>query len=610
MYSHINLELNWNSHTVQGDCLSIPRYVELNSEKLRKKYLAFIHDLGQFSIEGRRVADYFKLNHDFSLWWMTLLAEKSVYKSPFIQDCLKMFALEDILRAEKPNKIIIHGVDSGEAKEAILHLCSVVNIEVVFILQMDKSKEKKLNFKNIYHSLPHLMQGVLLLARNVMKFSSLKKSLTPKWSSGSQSLFIFSYFIHLDKESCLKGKFYSRQWEILPKLLHDLGYKINWIHHFLFSNEVPTVTTGVDYVRRFNSEPDKLDVHQFLGSYLSYSIIIKTIFEWARLVSVSIRLSRQVDRAFSPKFSSISLWPLLKNDWYASTQGKVGMQNILWVHLMDKALDDLPKQELGLYLYEGQGWERAFIYMWRKHNHGRLIAVAHSTVRFWDLRYFNDLRTIVNEEVLSMPQPNRIAVNGPVAWNAFRNASFPVELLEKVEALRYLNLSSAINRKGGSIEYPLRLLVLGDIMRNTTTEMINLLSSELIKESVKKFEITVKAHPGNQIIKEDFPDLQFEIVYDPLHEILHKFDLVYGASSSSANLDAYLSGLPVIVHFIDGDLVVSPLSGLKNVSFVCNSEEIRKALDKKYSRKNIQQDDIFWLDNNLPKWRNLIANSL
>ena len=49
----------------------------------------------------------------------------------------------------------------------------------------------------------------------------------------------------------------------------------------------------------------------------------------------------------------------------------------------------LPRQRLGLYLCENQGWERIFIRAWRKHGHGKLIGVAHSTIGYWDMRYFD-----------------------------------------------------------------------------------------------------------------------------------------------------------------------------------------------------------------------------
>ena len=75
-------------------------------------------------------------------------------------------------------------------------------------------------------------------------------------------------------------------------------------------------------------------------------------------------------------------------------RGSAAVINLLWIELFDQALRDAPRQDKGFYLCENQGWERAFIHAWRKHGHGELIAVPHATVRFWDLRYFADPRTV------------------------------------------------------------------------------------------------------------------------------------------------------------------------------------------------------------------------
>src|SRR3990172_7308266 len=118
-------------------------------------------------------------------------------------------------------------------------------------------------------------------------------------------------------------------------------------------------------------------------------------------------------------------------------QGPVAISNLLWIELFDVALRDLPHQKKGLYLCENQAWERAFIHAWRKYSHGQLIAVAHSTVRFWDLRYFTDPRTIRSSDKNSMPQPDLIALNGKAAIDAYRSMDFPQTAFAECEALRY-----------------------------------------------------------------------------------------------------------------------------------------------------------------------------
>ena len=48
----------------------------------------------------------------------------------------------------------------------------------------------------------------------------------------------------------------------------------------------------------------------------------------------------------------------------------------------------ISKQNNAFYLYENQGWEKALVTSWKKYNHGNLVGSINSTIRFWDLRYF------------------------------------------------------------------------------------------------------------------------------------------------------------------------------------------------------------------------------
>ena len=82
----------WRSYnTLESETIfSIPKLVEENADKLREKYLALIHDLGESKIKGRRVVDHLEIRPGFSYWWMTLLAEKCNFaKSPQIDNTIK-----------------------------------------------------------------------------------------------------------------------------------------------------------------------------------------------------------------------------------------------------------------------------------------------------------------------------------------------------------------------------------------------------------------------------------------------------------------------------------------------------------------------------------------
>ena len=97
----------WNSYTKTEQGSSIPAYVEENSSRIRNKYLAFIHDLGQTLFGKRSLVEHLEQKPGMSFWWMSLLVEKSFGKSPYIIDCLKLIGLEEILKERRSKSLKI-----------------------------------------------------------------------------------------------------------------------------------------------------------------------------------------------------------------------------------------------------------------------------------------------------------------------------------------------------------------------------------------------------------------------------------------------------------------------------------------------------------------------
>ena len=59
-----------------------------------------------------------------------------------------------------------------------------------------------------------------------------------------------------------------------------------------------------------------------------------------------------------------------------------------------------------------------------------------------------------------------------------------------------------------------------------------------------------------------------------LKQVIEEYQVVYASSTTSAAIDAYCSGIPVVA-LIDGtQLNLSPLRGLKGVKFVINGKQL------------------------------------
>jgi surface carbohydrate biosynthesis protein (TIGR04326 family) len=315
---------------------------------------------------------------------------------------------------------------------------------------------------------------------------------------------------------------------------------------------------------------------------------------------------RSLDKKLKGAGMASWLWPLIKGDFWESVCGRTAARNLLWVELFDAALAKLPRQRLGFYLWENQGWEQAMIHAWRKHGHGELIAVAHATIRFWDLRYFNDPRVFDESAEQAMPLPDKFAVNGPVARDFLIDSGYPVSRLSEVEAQRYLGLAELSSIKQVNKEKSnRRVLILGDIMPTSTQRLLRTLT-DLPTDLRNNLDFVFKPHPGNDTI-EEYPNVCLTLTRRPLAEILADFDIVYGANPTSAVVDAYVAGLPVIVQLDTGEINFSPLRGVPGVRFVSEADELASALAEIYPKDYSKREQFFWLETEMMRWRSVIC---
>ena len=100
--------------------------------------------MGETRINEKTINDHLSLENGYNLWWMSLVAEKSPFKSPKIFDCLRLLALEEIIISKDIKKVILHS-SSKILAEAVKILCD--NLDIGFswnpILLEKKSKRKK-----------------------------------------------------------------------------------------------------------------------------------------------------------------------------------------------------------------------------------------------------------------------------------------------------------------------------------------------------------------------------------------------------------------------------------------------------------------------------------
>jgi surface carbohydrate biosynthesis protein (TIGR04326 family) len=601
---HTGLVYSWNGYAEDESVRSLLRYVETNSERLRRKYLAWIHELGETRIDGKRLIDHLAFEDGLSYWWMTLFAEKSPWKSPSIINAIRLFALEEIVVQQRPGKLRLISA-YRQLHEAVSGLCQRLGIDYEWERPVVE-RRRSMGIRSVYEILPQPVQGVISLARHLLTRRPLKRTEKSGWFCGDQTLFFCSYFFNVAPDLAKDGHFHSRYWEGLHQLMQSMGIRGNWLQLYVPHAAVPSPEVAMGLTRGFNRYRQEEGFHAFLDAYLSWHIVLQVLKRWLWLNLMFWRL-RKVKYAFHPLGSWFSLWPFMQRDWKASMCGSAAISNLLWIELFDVALRDLPHQTKGLYLCENQAWERALIHAWRKHGHGCLIAVAHSTVRFWDLRYFADPHTLLPGPC-PLPQPDIIALNGKAAVDAYLSVGYPQDAIVECEALRYGYLANIhVEQFGAEVTgRGLRVLVLGDYVPSATDKLLKLLQATAPRMPPGT-SYTVKPHPNCFVRADEYPALNLQVTTEPLGGILGAFDVAYAGNLTSASVDAYLAGLPVVVVLDETELNFSPLRGQPNVRFASTPEELAKALQSTNgAAKGLMRNEFFFLDPELPRWEKLL----
>ena len=590
------------------DSVYIHDIVEKHSIEIRQSFLSWVYEFGNKKYQERNLSEILSIREGMSLWWMSLIVEKCNYsKSPQIDDACKLFALNKWASTSMFYEVEYSGVNN-QLSECLELWCKGKNIkfnrEKPVIIKKDNDYKKR-----FYNQLPYCFLAIIWLIYYIADRWKLRGVGVSNWKKSVANLTFVSYFANLNKVDLSQNKFGSYYWNDLVSALSFSGKSSNWLHIYTPSRIIPNTKKAKEIVCLYNNEINGKQNHIFLDSFLSLKIIYNVIKDWCILRRRATKLETIISNSDD---DILNLWPLFKHDWYDSFFGKTSISNIWHFHLLNEAMQCLPKQEKCVYLQENIDWEFAFLYAWKKAGHGNAIAFPHSTVRFWDLRYFFDKRLFYSDN--GIPMPNVIAINGRKSKDCLLESGYPNEMLIDVEALRYNYLyfrRDSIDRKGEEEKISkssiIQLLVVGDIKFETNVALIKILK-ELSPEISNKLNIKFKPHPLCPVSYKDLMGLPVEIITSNLSELLKDSKIVFAGAATTAALEAYFFEIHVITLLLSSSLNLSPLRTMDDgVYFIRNSYELGNAiLDAMVLKIERREQDIFYIDPKLPRWKKLL----
>jgi len=586
----------WNSYGNESsrNIESIPKLVEENSNYYKSKYLAKIYEIGAQKINGKTVVDHFKIRPQLSYWWLTLISEKSNYfKSPQIENIIKLEALHDLIVTKRYKKIKL--VSSNNELSGSVKLM-IENLGVSFKWKNLPSKANKNQslVRKFYNRLPYYMKSILWLIRSSIYYWPLRGVGVNAWTNSEAKLTFATYF-----DNVAGGLNSSKYWTVLPDLLIKNEIKSNWLHIFEKDQFTSSPIEAKKKMISFNTKHSSSQVHVFLHSFMSVRLVINVFFDWLKVIKLSKVVKTHIQK------NSGFMWPLIKHDYFQSVVGPISISNLMELNLLEKAMGEVSNQERGCYLQENQPWELCFIYSWKQNNHSNsLLSIPHSTVRYWDLRYFFDSKSYFSDIECNLPMPDNVGVNGIVARTMYIEQGYPEGRLLDIEALRYLHLNLTKDSIKTNLKKHMVILILGDYMEKDTQFQMELLEASSSFLGVS-FKYIVKSHPNNPIKPADYPNLSFKVSIQPISELVGECSLAYTSNVTSSALDAYCAGLPIVSAFDPAKLNRSPLRGFDDVFFVSNPGQLINAFEVKsqLQDRNWKANSFFNINPNLSQWK-------
>jgi surface carbohydrate biosynthesis protein (TIGR04326 family) len=595
----------WRSYlSLESDGIfSIPQIVEKRADKLKAKFLRLIYELGESKVNGKRIINHLLIRQDFSYWWLTLFVEKCNYaKSPQIDNIIKLMAFEDWLHENKYHKLKL--VSSNyELAESLTLLAKKLKID--FEWEKKQSINQKKGFlKRVFHTLPDLLKPPIWLVYHLICNWPLRGVGVKEWKTTTANSTFVSYLFNLEPEAEKKGQFNSHYWTTLTKAMNDKEHSSNWLHIYIKNDLLTSAKKARNLICKFNQSHKGSQVHVTLSSFLTISVIVNTLKDWLKVLKFHKLISKKII------INCGYLWPLFKKDYQDSMSGVIAINSLLDFNLFEKAMIELPIQNRGCYLQENMSWEFGFIYAWKSAGHHKnLLGFPSSAVIYWDLRRFFDTRLYKRKGLNDLPLPNYVGVNGDVSKSMYLDGGYPKEDLIEVESLRYLYLSDFSHnsyKKERKVSKEKVILIVGDYLHSNTCKQLNVLKAAL-EDIEQPVQYIIKPHPSCPVDINNFPGLNAELSDRPIGELMKRSDIIYSSLITSAAIDGYCAGLPVITLLDGKTLNVSPLRRSEGVYFIRDSKDLAIAINTTILNNSNQGSNYFYLDSDLPRWHNWLV---
>ena len=577
--------LLWSSFgykTQHPKSVSLPKYIENHARIIRAELLSYFSNAKFVSDGNRSLEDALSTPEGLSSWWLSFPSLK-VWRGQSIPTACKLIALERIvgnghfhhLRIEAPH----------ELRELIARV----------LYQKSSWRYNMQSFTSRW--LIHPTRAVGSLLRYQYQTRHLPKKRLGSSEVNRQDFAFFDYFTDNGSRAGSNQTYKSPYWGDVPQFVKNP----NWYHIYPRNVDATGIHLAQESIRLLNE--GRVSQHSLFLGRLHLNDLSRICRTFIKQVSTHRKFRRRL-LEFKNANSGLALWNVFENEWNDSIIGSTGLRHLILLSTTNSLVCSMPTYSKVFYLMENQPWELALLHCIRKHKKGILVGVAHSTIRFWDLRYFIDsLENPLLESNSSRPHPDHILVNSESARRHLLENGFPEVSVSIVEALRYMYLLELQNSLSQRKDH---VLLLGDFLEQANSSLISVFR-KAVEQLSFTLPIKIRSHPICPMTPTQLGALSTCVSGDDLSHLLrHAFVTVTNAASSSA-ADSVSLGIPTIIVLDGMFLNYSPFLQNESVYFVEDAAQLACLLGDFRNLKSPQSASIFCLDPHYPRWRKVLS---
>ena len=565
----------WGAFLPDGapdDWVSLPTEVGIRRHELRHRYSKWVHEVGMRPRHGRSLRETLTIRSGFSYWWMTTPASNALASDSPVYRAVRFMALDQIAEDRGATHIQIYGSDKTVAATikswARKHKRTVQWQRRTAPQKSGAASHKSRLFKKrMVGFFPPL--GALSVLLRLPQATNTSEQV--QQAGESAQLLLVDYLAHLSQPALDGERFESNYWGPLVDVVEKQP-PVTWLH---LSPSRPSHSSLNREQALMHSWPSRPGIqHDLLHAGLTRAIKWRAARDYLSIVVRGLRLTGKKS-LFREEASGISLWNTFKREFRDEWYGPTAMINALYVNLFDDYLANAPRARIGVYLFENQPWEVAFVHAWRKHGHGRLIGFAHSTILFWDTRIFQDARDLPPQRAPhSRPWTDLITVTTSKMRRLLLKSGYPMEVLRDAEAVRFKDADGPQSSRNPDLP---TCLILGEYSWDSTVQMLNLVRPALAEPS-STWAVRLRLHPACSP-RWPSPPTWLELdTENSASEAISKADVVVCGPLTSAAVEATSKGVPTIIAADPHVFLGSPAEDL-GALHVYSSDDFARTLE-------------------------------